>query len=53
MMSPKKVYASSKEELAGNDAPKEGLCRHQKKSWWKMMTLKKAYAVIKRRAGGK
>jgi hypothetical protein len=43
---------SSKEELAENDVSKEGLCRHQKKSWRKMMTPKKVYAVIKREARG-
>ncbi|WP_421384436.1 hypothetical protein ACOJQI_07250 [Bacillus salacetis] len=44
---------SSKEELEENDVLKEGLCRHQKRSWRKMMSSKRVYAIMKRGTGGK
>jgi hypothetical protein len=42
---------SSKEERVKNDAPKEGLYRHQKRVERKMMSPKRFYTDIKRGAG--
>ncbi|WP_421380922.1 hypothetical protein ACOJQI_18880 [Bacillus salacetis] len=39
---------SSKEDRVKIDVLKEGLCRHQKRSGWKMMSSKRVYTVIKR-----
>ncbi|WP_421381641.1 hypothetical protein ACOJQI_20650 [Bacillus salacetis] len=38
---------SSKEEREANDAPKEGLCQHQKRRGLKMMPPKKVFTNIK------
>ncbi|WP_421378061.1 hypothetical protein ACOJQI_12035 [Bacillus salacetis] len=44
---------TSKQKWEENDALKEGLCRHQKRSGRKMMSSKRVYAIIKSEVAGK